>query len=177
VNEDAASEFSRRVPLARLGALPFRREIVANDAEREALARRFDLVSLDRLVAQVELQARGRDMFLLHAAFEAEFAQGCVITLDPVAGAVAGEFELIYGPADAEETAAGLVDEAVAFEPLRGDAIDVGEAVAQEFSLSLPEFPRAPGADLAAEMPPGEPAAAHPFGALATLHGRGEVDC
>ncbi|MBV9829612.1 MAG: DUF177 domain-containing protein [Alphaproteobacteria bacterium] len=176
MNEGAASEFSRLVPLARVGALPFRQEIAASDDEREALAGRFDLISLDRLVAQIELQARGRDMFLLHAMFEAQFTQSCVITLDPVAGAVAGEFELIYGPADAEETAAGLVDEAVAFEPLHGDAIDVGEAVAQEFSLSLPEFPRTPSADLAAEMPPGEPAA-HPFGALAALRGRGEVDC
>jgi len=52
---------------------------------------------------------------------------------------------LRYGSPEAEPDApAG--DEDPAFEPLDGEAIDVGEAVAQEFSLALPPFPRAPDA-------------------------------
>jgi len=47
-------EFSRPVPLGRLGVEPFRQEIAANEAERAALARRFDLLALDRLSAVVE---------------------------------------------------------------------------------------------------------------------------
>ncbi|HVH79508.1 MAG TPA: DUF177 domain-containing protein, partial [Stellaceae bacterium] len=39
-------------------------------------------------------------------------------------------------------------DEDPAFEPLEGEAIDIGEAVAQEFSLALPPFPRAPDAEI-----------------------------
>jgi len=39
----------------------------------------------------------------------------------------------------------------VAFEPLNGDAIDIGEAVAQELSLSLPVFPRCPDAKIDVE--------------------------
>jgi hypothetical protein len=39
-----------------------------------------------------------------------------------------------------------------------GNAIDVGEAVAQQFSLALPPFPRSPGAILDAETPPAEEA-------------------
>ena len=46
-----------------------------------------------------------------------------------------------------EEAAAGGVEDEVAFEPLIGEAIDIGEAVAQEFSLALPRFPRSAGAD------------------------------
>jgi hypothetical protein len=34
-------------------------------------------------------------------------------------------------------------DQDPAFEPLEGEAIDIGEAIAQEFSLALPPFPRA----------------------------------
>ena len=147
-------EFSRRVLLSRLGPRPYRREIAASADECTALAARFGLVSLDRLSAQVELTPRGRDMFLLHATFEAVFAQECVVTLEPVPDTVAGEFWLLYGPADAEEAASGPVEDDIAFEPLDGDAVDLGEAVAQEFSLALPEFPRAPDADLEAEMPP-----------------------
>jgi uncharacterized metal-binding protein YceD (DUF177 family) len=162
----AAPEFSRPVALARLGAGPFRQKIAASKAERRALAMRFDLVALDRLTAVVELQSRAPDQVLLHAAFEAEFVQTCVVTLEPVGGALSDSFTLRYGPAGAEgEDGVGLEDEA--FEPLAADFIDIGEAVAQEFSLALPPFPRCPEAGLGAELPPSD--AAGPFAALARL--------
>ncbi|HEX3864140.1 MAG TPA: DUF177 domain-containing protein [Stellaceae bacterium] len=164
---DPAPEFSRRILLARLGHIPFRQEIVATDAECAALARRFELVSLDRLSAQVELTARGHDMFLLQAVFEAAFEQECVVTLDPVAGVIAAKFALLYGPPDAEESAIGPVDDDIAFEPIAGDTIDIGEAVAQEFSLGLPLFPRSP--DAVIETDRAAPDDAGPFAALSRL--------
>ena len=148
-----APEFSRRVKLARIGAEPYRQRISASEDERAALARRFDLVSLDRLEAAVELiPAKGERTILLRADFEAAFEQRCIVTLDPIAGVLAERFELLYGPPEAEETAASLVGEDVAFEPLVGDAIDIGEAVAQEFSLALPPFPRSPEIRVEAEL-------------------------
>ena len=54
----------------------------------------------------------------------------------------------------------------VAFELLTGDAVDVGEAVAQEFSLALPVFPRSP--DAAIEVDPPVPETG-PFAALELL--------
>jgi uncharacterized metal-binding protein YceD (DUF177 family) len=159
----ARPEFSRLVPLARLGVEPFRQDITATEAERAALARRFDLPALDRLCAVVELVRRGKDMFLLRAAFAAEFAQSCVVTLDPVGGAVSEQFTLLYGPPEAEEEAGGTVEDDFAFEPILGNAIDVGEAVSQQFSLALPPFPRSPGANLEAEAPPADDTS--PFGA------------
>jgi len=146
-------EFSRLVPLARLGVEPFRQDIAATQAERAALARRFDLPGLDRLCAVVELVRRGADRFLLRAAFSAEFVQHCVVTLDPIGGAVSETFTLFYGPPEAEEEADGTVEDDVAFEPVVGNAIDVGEAVAQQFSLALPPFPRVPDATLEASPP------------------------
>ena len=62
-----------------------------------------------------------------------------------VAASISEEFTLLYGPADAEGQAAGAVEDDCAFEPLSGNTIDIGEAVAQQFSLALPPFPRAPG--------------------------------
>jgi uncharacterized metal-binding protein YceD (DUF177 family) len=159
-------EFSRPVLLARIGAEKLRREIAAGAAEREALARRFDLLALDQLSASVELARRGADMILLRASFAAAFVQQCVVTLEPIDGAASAEFELLYGPPEAEEVAAGMVGDAVAFEPLLGDAIDIGEAVAQEFSLALPPFPRSPGVDAPPDAPP---EAAGPFAVLARL--------
>src|SRR6185312_15552895 len=124
-------EFSRRVPLARIGAEPYRQRIGASEEERAALARRFDLLSLDRLDADVELIPRmisgGERMILLRANFEAAFEQSCIVTLDSIAGVLAERFELLYGPPEAEETALSSVGEDVAFEPLDGDTIDIGE--------------------------------------------------
>jgi uncharacterized metal-binding protein YceD (DUF177 family) len=143
-----APEFSRIVRLARLGTDPFRQELAASKAERAALARRFDLLSLDRLTAVVELVRQGPAMILLRASFAAEFVQSCVVTLDPVEGAVCESFALRYGPPEEEEAGAGTAEDDIAFEPLAADFIDIGEAVAQEFSLVLPAFPRDPEASL-----------------------------
>jgi len=166
-----APEFSRPVLLVRIAAAPFRQEIVADAGERAALARRFGLIALDRLSATVELIRKSGDLYLLHARFEAAFVQECVVTLEPVPGTSAEEFSLLYGPPEVEESAAGAVEDAIAFEPLTRDAIDIGEAVAQEFSLALPPFPRSPDAETGATTSSDVPG---PFAALSRLLGRGE---
>jgi uncharacterized metal-binding protein YceD (DUF177 family) len=163
-----ALEFSRPVPLTRLGAEPFRQEIAASEAERAALARRFGLVSLARLNAAVELVREPGGTVLLTAELAGEFVQVCVATLEPVDGSVEAGFALRYGPAEAEPEAGG--DDDPAFEPLSGETIDIGEAVAQEFSLSLPPFPRVP--DAVVEADPEEPDGDGPFSGLAQLAGR-----
>jgi uncharacterized metal-binding protein YceD (DUF177 family) len=163
----SSPEFSRPVPLARLGTEPFRQEISATVAERAALARRFGLVSLDRLDAVVELVRQSEGTVLLSAEFEAAFEQTCTVTLDPFSSVVAERFALLYGPSDAEDTAADIVGDEVAFEPLASDRIDIGEAVAQEFSLALPPFPRSP--DAAVEIAPTAEDEAGPFAALSRL--------
>ena len=160
-------EFSRLVPLARLGWQPLRTTIEATAAERERLAQRFDLVAFARLCAVVTLQRVGSEQIRLEAAFEAEFVQSCVVTLDPVPGRIAQTFSLVYGPPEDQQAEIEIDVDAPVFEPLTGDAIDIGEAVAQELSLALPEFPRLPDAVV-------DPAAAPesedgPFAALERL--------
>jgi uncharacterized metal-binding protein YceD (DUF177 family) len=94
------------------------------------------------------------------------FEQECIVTLDPVAGSVSEWFKLRYG-APEQEADAPAGDDDPAFEPLGGDAIDIGEAIAQEFSLALPPFPRAADATLEIDDPetPGD----GPFAALEKL--------
>jgi uncharacterized metal-binding protein YceD (DUF177 family) len=160
-------EFSRLVPLTRVGPQPVSMTIEATAEERRALALRFDLITLDRLAADVSLQRVGNELIRLDAAFEADFAQSCVVTLDPVPGHIAGRFALLYGPG--EDVAAEIevdVDEP-AFEPLTGEAIDIGEAVAQELSLALPQFPRLP--DAVVEAVDTDRSEDGPFGVLGRL--------
>lgn len=141
-------EFSRLVPIARLGSEPFRVTIEATPEERLRLAQRFDLLSLDRLAAAAVVQRVDGESIRLDAALEAQFEQSCVVTLDPVPGRVAETFSMMYGRSAGEEAEIDINVEEPVFEPLSGDAIDIGEAVAQELSLALPEFPRSPDAEL-----------------------------
>jgi uncharacterized metal-binding protein YceD (DUF177 family) len=165
-------EFSRPVALARLGRDPFRLEIEATRGEREKLARRFGLIALDRLSAAVVLSRQRGTSVLLEASFEAEFVQECVVSLEPVPGAVRQRFSLLYGPAEAAERDIEIDSEEVTFEPIVGGAIDVAEAVAQELSLALPAFPRDPQARIEALSPE---AAERPLAALARWRNEGGV--
>ena len=79
-----------------------------------------------------------------------------------------------YGPPEGEPETPGDEDEP-AFEPLAGDRIDIGEAVAQELALALPPFPRVAGTSIETELggdaePPRGPG---PFAGLARLAGGG----
>ena len=166
-------EFSRQVAIDQLRAEPFRQQIEATAKEREALSRRFDLIALDRLSAEVVLRRRSSESILLEAEFSAEFEQCCAVSLEPVRGTVSDRFSLVYGPATDTEPEIAFGDEEPSFEPLRGNSIDIGEAVAQELSLSLPRFPRHPEAiidDTAAAKP-----LAGPLAAL--LHLREGAEC
>jgi uncharacterized metal-binding protein YceD (DUF177 family) len=144
-------EFSRLVPLARLSSKPFSQRIEATAEERERLARRFDLIALDNLTATVALRRQEGEIILLEAEFEAAFVQACVVTLDPVPDLVSASFSLRYGPTGEGGPETDPEADDPVFEPLTGEAIDIGEAVAQEVSLALPEFPRHPDASATLE--------------------------
>jgi uncharacterized metal-binding protein YceD (DUF177 family) len=145
-------EFSRLVRVAGLGSTAFRQRIEATPDERRHLSERFDLLALDRLAAVVELRRQDGEVVLLEATFEAEFVQACTVTLDPVPGSISDRFSLIYAPVSEQQHEIGWGVEQPTFEPLEEDTIDVGEAVAQELSLSLPLCPRHPDASIGAEF-------------------------
>jgi uncharacterized metal-binding protein YceD (DUF177 family) len=141
-------EFSRRVELARLGAHEAVYPIAAKPNEREALARRFDLLSLDRLDAEVRLNRLAAGLVRVDGRFAADVVQACVVSLEPVASRLDQEFTALYGPGnDADDVTVDLESELI--EPFEGDGIDIGEAVAQQLALSLEPYPRVEGAQLA----------------------------
>jgi uncharacterized metal-binding protein YceD (DUF177 family) len=169
----SAAEFTRVVSTARLTGTA-RHHIEANEEERARLAERFGLIALPSFAAEVELRRLAGGRVRLDAALRAEVVQPCVVTLEPVPGAVEAEFSLVYAP-DAPEAIEDVLvsgDEEIV-EPLVGESIDIGEAAAQELSLALDPFPRAPGAELPATEPEPIAEAAEirqsPFAALAKL--------
>ena len=167
-----APEFSRPLRIDALGEEPRRLKVEAEEMERITLARRFGLIGIERLAADLALSRNG-DEIALSGALSAAVTQACAATGEPVEALVETPFEILFRPApeadacDAEvELCAGELD--VVF--YDGGAIDVGEAVAETLSLSLDPYPRAPGAGQAlkaAGVKSEEEAG--PFGALAGL--------
>lgn len=164
-------EFSRTVRADTIGSAGRPIHLTATPAEREALAKRFGLVALNRLEAEVSL-SRANDDVVAAGSLVAEAAQSCVVTGEPVPQRIEEEFEILFRP---HPVAGG--DEEIELDPREldvvfhdGAMIDLGEAVAQSLALHLEPYPRAPGAraalDAAGVKDEGE---AGPFGALAAL--------
>ena len=96
----------------------------------------------------------------------AEVVQDCVVTLEPVTQAVEEEVALrILGPEEEPSDDPDAPDEI----PAEGDSVDVGEAIAEQLSLALDPYPRAPGAALPGGEEGLEATPTGPFAGLASL--------
>jgi uncharacterized metal-binding protein YceD (DUF177 family) len=127
-----------------------RLDLVADDAERTAVARRLGLVSLGRLEAHVRL-ARTGDLVHAEGRLLAALDQSCVVTGDPVAAHVDEPFTLLFTPEPMGgpdlEIELGQSDCDVVF--YNGAVIDLGSAIADTLAVSLDPYPRSAGADAA----------------------------
>jgi uncharacterized metal-binding protein YceD (DUF177 family) len=167
-----APEFSRMVRNDTLGEIPHELTVEAEDSERTALARRFNLPAIEALQAELSLVRKGAEV-RARGQLRARVVQSCVATGAPVEAAIEGPFEIVFRPepelgAPEEEVELSEAEMDVVF--YDGASIDVGEAVAETLSLSLDPYPRAPGAEEAlktAGVKSEEEAG--PFGVLASL--------
>jgi uncharacterized metal-binding protein YceD (DUF177 family) len=149
-----------------------RLDLVADEAERSAIAGRLGLPELDRLEAHVSL-SKTSDVVRAKGRIGASLAQSCVVTSEPVPEHVDEPFQILFTPepetahAD-EEIELGEADCDVVFHD--GAAIDLGTAIADTLALSLDSYPRSAGADAALkEAGVLTEEQASPFAALAKL--------
>ncbi|MFA7440705.1 MAG: DUF177 domain-containing protein [Sphingomonadaceae bacterium] len=142
-------EFSFLIAPDRLTATASPYDLVAGEAAREALAKRFDLLSLDRLEAHllVRRMARGVEV---NGHLEADAVQACVISGAPVPAHISApvhlRFERMTEAGGEMELDAGELD----ILPIGPEGIDLGEAIAESLALELPEWPRADDETVAA---------------------------
>jgi uncharacterized metal-binding protein YceD (DUF177 family) len=128
-----------------------RLDLVADEAERTAIARRLGLEGLERLEAHVALTKTG-DIVRAKGRLSSSLTQNCVVTGEPVAAHVDEPFELVFTPEPEsgrpdEEIELGTSELDVVFHD--GAAIDLGNAIADTLALSLDPYPRSAGADAA----------------------------
>jgi hypothetical protein len=162
-------EFPRPVSLARLPEAGREERLVATPAECAALAKRFAIPSVDRLEARLLLRPEPGGAVMVTGTLCAGVVQACVVSLEPVAQQVEEAVALRLLPPGQEPSDDPDGPDEIATE---GDAVDLGEAVAEQLALALDPYPRAPGAELP-RAAAGD-GAAGAFGALAALRRPGK---
>lgn len=166
----SAPEFSHPLRADTIGDKSRAVAIEASEDERAALARRFELVAIDRLAARFVIR-RDAVGIVADGRVEAAVTQACSVTGDPLPAIIDEPVTLRFVEADdsgLEEIE--LADGDLDVIPYDGGAIDLGEVAAETMALALDPFPRGPGAESvlkAAGVVSEEEAG--PFGALAGL--------
>ena len=170
-------EFSRPILLGSLGDRPMQIRLEADEKQREALAKRFDLISLGMLTTDISLTRDG-DIVTMDGAWQGELKQSCAVSGEPVAQHLDEALSLrfareAYAQIEDEEEGIELSPEDCDTLPHDGRAVDVGEALAQTMALALDPFPRSEAAEeyaRAAGLKTEDEAG--PFGALAALRSK-----
>jgi uncharacterized metal-binding protein YceD (DUF177 family) len=174
---DIAPEFSRILPWGAVSRKEKREELEATGAERAALATRFGILEVNMLRASLRLRQEAGGTVRVRGHLTADVVQACVVTLEPVPQHIEEPVDLRFLPegAEPEEDPDGP-DEI----QTGGEALELGEAIAEQLSLALDPYPRVPGAKLELEpdepeeeeAPEEEPARPNPFAKLAALKGK-----
>ncbi|WP_216856924.1 DUF177 domain-containing protein [Acidisoma sp. S159] len=164
--QEPAPEFSRLLPVGQIGALGTERELTATPEERALIAKRLGLEGLPMFSATVRVaqQKRGGG-FLAEGRLRARARRVCVVSLDTFTEPTDHTFSLRFVTEDKlselDPTESELPDEVV----YDGEAIDLGEALVEEYALALAPYPKKPGA----KLPVIEEPEASPFAVLKNL--------
>jgi uncharacterized metal-binding protein YceD (DUF177 family) len=157
--------------------------IEADTDECAALAKRFGLLELQKLsaIGMLEKSPNGGGA-TLDVSVKADVVYACVVTLEPVTQNIDEHLIIAYLPADefGQDKGGDVeividMDDDENIEPLTGNAIDVGDAVAECLGLALDPYPRSSGADSALselKVAGKEEDQRSPFAALGKLKGK-----
>lgn len=144
-------EFSRPVALTDLTSEGLVLALRATEAERRALARRFDLVGLPAFEGEMRVKVNFGGEIEVGGRFVATVEQICVITVEPFSSDLEERFLLRFArgvPAGEEGEQIWTAGDEVPPEPIAGEMLDLGELMAQQLGLAIDPYPRRPGARL-----------------------------
>jgi uncharacterized metal-binding protein YceD (DUF177 family) len=167
-------EFSHLIAVDRVPPGGLTERIEAGEDERRSLARRFNLLAIRELAAVLELAPWRRGGIKVTGRFDALVEQTCVVTLEPFETQIAEDITRYFagqnapGPTPVVHSVESLGEDEP--EVIRGNAIDLGELVAESLGLALDPYPRRPGVEFSSrQVEDGAGAAQNPFAALQSL--------
>ncbi|NNC59713.1 MAG: DUF177 domain-containing protein [Erythrobacter sp.] len=148
-----APELSRPVKLKGIQNEPV--VVEANESERAALARRFNITSIENLRAVVALDPGG-DTIKASGSLTARITQACAISGEDFPVAIEENLDFVFVPASSGPPVDAAADIEIELEDdeldeieYSGDSFDVGEAVAQSLALAIDPYAEGPNADAA----------------------------
>ena len=142
----SAAEFSRIERADTIGEGERTVRITADAGERAALAKRFELKSVDSLEAEFRLR-RDTAGIVAHGHVRGTVVQACVVTDEPVPVAIDEPVALRFVVDDVPgEGEIELDEDALDTMLYDGAALDLGEAAAETMALALDPYPRGPNA-------------------------------
>lgn len=151
--------FSYRIKVGHVSHNPLEVRMSADQRERQALARLWDILGVEALTAELKVRRWKKDGVKLTGVIHAEVTQACVVTLDPVSQVIDEAIEEIFVPegsalARIPANDAGEIvvdpDGPDLPEVFEGDEIDVGAFVAEMAAMALDPYPRKPDAEFEA---------------------------
>ena len=155
-------EWSHFFDIDDLQKIPTKLNIEASEEERADLARRFDVVSIEKATATLEISNAGGHVIHVQGKFNCDITQNCVVTLDPVETKLSEPVEGWFADKDTAVSFANakkerevakthaeveILDESEDPEPVVEGRIDLGELVAQHMSLAIPAYPHKEGVE------------------------------
>jgi uncharacterized metal-binding protein YceD (DUF177 family) len=163
--EQDAPEFSTVIEVDEIPSKGLQMQLKADATQREALARRFDILGVDSLSAECRLTLlAGGPMVQVKGTILAVVQQSCVVTQASLKQSMRVPFSLEFAPASmVEENVELTLEDADPPDVILEGKIDVGEAVAQQLALALDALPEGRKALLDRTEPK------NPFAALAGL--------
>lgn len=168
-----APEFPRLVDRRSLPGDPLK--LAATPDECAALARRFDLVAVESLTADIAFTLDG-PVAIATGTLKARIVQSCAISGEDLPQRINEAVSLRFVPAGALPPPAEEIEitaedcDEIAY---AGTQFDLGEALAQTLALAIDPFAAGPEAERArAAAGLGAEGASGPFAALASLKGK-----
>lgn len=156
-DDQDTSPVTFNVSVARLPARGMPVSIVADEAQRAALAEAHGLLSVERFEAELLVSAWKSRGVRVAGSLKADFTQECVVTLDPIATRMKEPVAAVFAPEGSRLLNPDLVEGGEILldaegpdspEPFRGNEIDVGQLVEEFFALGIDPYPRKTGAEL-----------------------------
>jgi len=142
-------EYSYLVPLDSLGATAKKLTLTVGEKARTALAKRFGLIAVDSFTAALTVRRLPHSSLVrVEGSFAADIVQRCGVTQEPVPAHIEEPLAARFGPEEASPAEVEFdPDEEDPPEPFTGDAIELGEWLAQCLAVAMDPYPRAPGAE------------------------------
>lgn len=155
-NDDAP--FSYPVKVGHISANPVRIALEADKDELKALAKSWNVLSVDALKAELQVSRWKKDGIKIFGSVQATITQACIVTLEPITSRIDEQVEQIFVPEGSKLARIITNDEGEMVldpdgpdipEQFTGDTVDAGEVVAEFVALAIDPYPRKEGAEFA----------------------------